>query len=152
MCETRRPVTTKQRVPAVDGWFEADGEPHLLGSRCSACGTVFFPRATGLCRNPDCDGVELEDTRLSRRGTVWSYTEARYQPPPPFVPPTDPFEPFAIAAVELPEEELVVLGQVARGVTVDELRIGMDVELTVEPLFEDDEHEYVVWKWKPVTP
>ena len=142
-------MATKERVPAIDGWFSVDGEPRLLGSRCPACGTVFFPKASGACRNPDCDGDVLEDAALSRTGTVWSYTDAQYEPPPPFVPPSDPFEPFAIAAVELAEEQLVVLGQVVAGVGVDDLRIGMEVELVLEPLFEDDERVHLVWKWKP---
>jgi uncharacterized protein len=36
-------------------------------------------------------------------------------------------------------------------VRVDDLRVGMPVELAVETLFEDDDNEYVVWKWRPVT-
>jgi uncharacterized OB-fold protein len=141
----------KTRVPAVDGWFTVDGNaPALLGSRCTTCGTYFFPRETHFCRNPECTGTAFDDAPLSRRGTVWSFTANRYQPPPPYVSP-DPFEPFAIAAVELAEERMVVMGQVSRGVDVRDLRIGQEVELVLETLFEDDEHEYVVWKWKPVT-
>jgi hypothetical protein len=43
----------------------------------------------------------------------------------------------------------VVLGQVADGYGVGDLKVGTEVELVVEPLFADDEHEYVVWKWRP---
>ncbi len=142
---------TKEVRPAIDGWFSTDDGPRLLGSRCASCGTVVFPRTSGLCRNPDCEDDDLVDTALSATGTIWSYTDARYKPPPPFVPTTDPFEPFAIAAVELAAEQLIVLGQMTAGVTVDDLRIGMPVQLAVEPLFEDDEHTWLVWKWKPVS-
>ena len=55
----------------------------------------------GFCRNPACSGEEFESVELSRRGSVWSYTDAQYQPPPPYVSRTDPYEPFALAAVEL---------------------------------------------------
>ena len=65
---------------------------------------------------------------LSRRGKMWSYTDARYQPPPPYVA-ADPYEPFCIAAVELAAEKMVVMGQVVPGVGVDELTIGTEVEL-----------------------
>ena len=140
---------TKTRVPAVEGWFSLDDEPHLLGTRCTTCGTVFFPPAAGWCRNPVCDGRELESTALSRHGTVWSYTDARYQPPPPYVPQTDPYEPFAIAAVELADEQLVVLGQVASGYGVDDLEVGAPVELVLETLDQDDERELLIWRWKP---
>ena len=38
-------MTTKKRVPAIEGWFTLDdAAPRLLGSRCKACGAVFFPR------------------------------------------------------------------------------------------------------------
>ena len=80
---------------------------------------------------------------------VWSYTDARYQPPPPYVPATEPYEPFALAAVELPEG-LVVLGQVAQGYAVADLHVGAEVELVVETLYIDDEGERTTWRWKPV--
>jgi uncharacterized OB-fold protein len=144
-------VTDKLRVPAVEGWFRDDGEgPALLGTRCATCGSYFFPRETYLCRNPSCLGRELEEVTLSRTGRVWSFTNACYEPPPPYVPTTDPFEPFTIAAVELDREKMVVLGQVVPGVPVDDLRAGQAVELVIDTLFEDDEHEYTVWKWRPL--
>ena len=94
--------------------------------------------------------MELADVELSRRGKVWSYTDARYQPPPPYVVPAGGHEPFAIAAVELATEGLVVMGQVVPGTTVDDLSVGTVVEVVLDTLFVDDDHEYVVWKWKPV--
>jgi uncharacterized OB-fold protein len=140
--------------PAVDGWFTAGAEPALIGSRCTTCGATFFPRlpsgAHGFCRNPACAGEEFEDAELSRRGRVWSYTDAQYQPPPPYVSATDPYEPFAIAAVELPEG-LVVLGQVAAGFGVGDLEVGREVELVVETLYTDDTGERTIWRWKPVS-
>jgi uncharacterized protein len=140
----------KKKVAAVDGWFTLDADdPRLLGNRCTTCGTFFFPRAEFFCRNPECEGTAFEEAPLSRRGKVWSYTVNRYQPPPPYIP-TDPFSPFAIAAVELVEEKMVVLGQVVSGVEADQLDVGMEVELVLETLYEDDDHDYVVWKWRPV--
>ena len=44
---------------------------------------------------------------------------------------------------------MVVLGLLADGADAAALHVGMDVELELGPLYEDDEHEYVVWKWKP---
>jgi uncharacterized protein len=144
-------VTTPTRVPAVEGWFTLDDGPALLGTRCATCGTVFFPREERWCRNPECDGTDLPEVRLSRRGRVWSYTNACYQPPAPYVPRTDPFVPFTLAAVELSEEQLVVLGQVVDGVGVEDLSVGTEVELVLDTLFEDEGTETIVYKWKPVT-
>ena len=139
----------KTRVPAIEGWFTMDDPPHLLGNRCTSCGTPFFPKADVFCRNPACAGTEFEEIRLSRRGTVWSFTDARYQPPPPYVA-ADPYQPIALAAVELADEKMVVLGQVIPGVGPDDLQIGQEVELVLDTLYRDDDHEYVVWKWAPV--
>jgi hypothetical protein len=86
---------------------------------------------------------------LSTRGTVWSYTDAQYQPPPPYVA-ADPYVPFALAAVELEKEGIVVLGQLAHGIGVDQLSVGMEVELVTEVLYSDEEAEHLVWKWRPV--
>jgi hypothetical protein len=136
-------------VPAVEGWFTMDDPPHLIGGKCPACGTYVFPPRSGACPNPDCDSSELDPVELSSRGTVWSYTENRYAPPPPFKA-SDPFEPYAIAAVELAGEGLVVLGQVAKGVLAADLKVGMEMELELDVLYRDDEHEHLVWTWAPV--
>jgi len=140
----------KTRLPAVEGWFTLDdGAPTLLGSRCTSCGNFAFPKETYFCRNPHCQGREFAETPLSRTGKVWSYTNAGYQPPEPYVA-ADPYVPFAIAAVELAAEQMVVMGQVVPGVDVDDLSVGDEVELVLDTLYEDDEHEYVVWKWRPL--
>jgi uncharacterized OB-fold protein len=78
---------------------------------------------------------------------IWSYTNACYEPPEPFVAPK-PFVPFAIAAVELEHEKMIVLGQVVAGVGVDELEVGMPMELD-ETLYRDGDTDKLIWKWKP---
>jgi len=144
-------MTTRTRVPAVEGWFTMDAEaPALIGRRCGSCGTTTFPGTALACPNPHCTGADLEPVELSRRGTVWSYTDARYQPPPPYIVPADGHEPFCIAAVELAAEGLVVMGQVVPGVTVDDLAVGTEVELVLDTLFTDGDTDVVVWKWKPI--
>jgi uncharacterized OB-fold protein len=142
----------RTRVPAVEGWFTLgdEGAPALLGSRCTACGTYAFPAETQFCRNPDCVSQEFETVALSRRGRIWSYTDARYQPPPPYVA-ADPYVPFCLAAVELAAEKLVVMGQVTAGVTVDDLKVGDEVELVIDTLYADEDSDYLVWKWQPVS-
>jgi uncharacterized OB-fold protein len=137
-------------TPVIEGWFTTGPEPTLLASRCTSCDSVFFPPTEGFCRNPRCDGDEFEETALSRRGAVWSYTDAQYQPPPPYVPATDPYVPFALAAVELPER-IVVLGQLAEGYGVGDVHVGSEVELVVETLHTDETGERTIWRWKPVT-
>src|SRR6195952_2063071 len=96
-------------TPAIEGWFTTGAEPALVASSCTTCGSVFFPPTAGFWRSPACSGEDFEPTELSRRGTVWSYTDAQYQPPPPYIPAADPYVPFALAAVAL-AAGLVVLG------------------------------------------
>ena len=139
------------QVPAIEGWFTMgdEGPPALLGSRCASCGTFAFPAEQSFCRNPDCASTTFETVELSRRGTIWSYTDARYQPPPPYMA-ADPYVPFCLAAVELAAEKLVVMGQVVNGVGVDDLRVGDEVELVLEPLYTEGNEEFMVWKWRPL--
>lgn len=134
--------------PAIEGWFTTGDAPALIGSKCTTCSTVFFPRTAGFCRNPACNGDEFTDTELSRRGRVWSYTDAQYQPPAPYIPATDPYVPFALAAVEIPEG-IVILGQVADGYTVNDFKVGDEMELVVETLYTDESGDRTIWRWLP---
>ena len=136
--------------PAIDGWFAFDesGSPHLIGSRCPACGTYVFPPRSLDCPNPECGSATLEEVALSRRGTLWSYAENRYAPPPPY-PAPDPFEPFAVAAVQLAKEGLIVLGKVVAGTLAQDLTVGSEMELAIEPLYRDDDGvERTVYAWR----
>jgi len=152
-----------RHVPAIEGWFTLDdAKPALLGSRCTTCRTYVFPPTLPACPNPDCPSTAIgidgtfETVELSRRGRIWSYTDSRYEPPPPYVA-ADPYIPFCLAAVELADEKLVVLGQVAPGFTVDDLHVGMEVELVLGRLNSGgengpgDQPGAIVWNWRPVT-
>ncbi|MGJ8685982.1 MAG: Zn-ribbon domain-containing OB-fold protein [Spongiibacteraceae bacterium] len=143
-------MTTKPRQAAIEGWFTIDKSPaHLIGACCESCGSYYFPKTLNYCRNPACDGSTFKDVELSRTGKIWSYTDACYKPPEPYVAKED-YQPFAIAAVELDKEKMIVLGQVIEGVSVEDLKVGQEVELVLETLHEDDEAEKVIWKWKPL--
>ena len=134
--------------PVLPGWFTLDEQtPHLLGARCKACGTYYFPKQISFCRNPACSSEAFEEVQLSRSGKLWSWTNACYAPPEPFLA-ADPYEPFAIAAVELEREKMVVLGMVVRGVGVESLKLGMNMELKLQPLTDGK----LTWAWSPSPP
>ncbi len=126
-------------VPAIDGWFS---DTALLGTRCRACGSFFFPPDQAFCRNPACGSSEVEATELSRTGRIWSFSINHYDAPAPFTGKA----PYTVVAVELATEQLVVLGQLAAGIDPASLHIGDEVEITIEPLSEGSDE--VVWKWK----
>ncbi len=147
-----------KQIPAIEGWMqnpvlakESDNDDFaLLGTRCKDCGTYFFPGETVFCRNPRCVGSEFEEVSLSTHGKLWSFTNNCYPPPAPYVA-ADPFVPYAIAAVELEREKMVVLGQVSPNVSVEDLKAGMEMEIVRGTLFKDEEGERVIWNWKPVS-
>ena len=44
----------------------------------------------------------------------------------------------------------MVLGQVAKGVRSTDLRVGMEMQVAIEVLSHDDEHDSSVYVWEPV--
>lgn len=143
--------TSKQQVPAVDGWFTwpMSDEPHLIGSKCKTSGDYFFP-SVQVSANPNCVGGEVDDVKLSRRGTLHTYTINMFPPPPPYVA-ADPFVPFGVAVVKLEKEKMMVTGMMAADTDLDNIDIGMEMELILEPLYTEENGEEVIgWKFRPV--
>lgn len=136
----------KKQVPIIEGLFTWPAEkPQLIASRCKKCGAYFFPK-TPYCGNPDCpkDKANIEIVPLSNTGTMYTFTIHTAQPAPPFR--MEPFRPYGVAMVDVPEG-MRVLGMTT---TIEGLRIGQKVEMTVGKLYEDTETEYITWMWKPV--
>lgn len=140
----------KKIVPVREGlWMNSTDpkeKPQLIGSRCGDCGEIFFPkRWNGICLN--CQKKRLEDILLSRRGKIYSFTivmQGRPQPAPYKGP-----VPYALAWVELPEG--VRFETLLTDCDFDGLKVGMDVELVIEKLHDDDEgNEVLSYKFRPV--
>jgi hypothetical protein len=141
---------SKERVAAAEGWCTMDeAAPQLIGARGVETGSYFWPTALAVSANPAAPGEAREEVLLSRWGRLWSWTTNHYAPPEPYVSP-DPFVPYTVCAVELDIEKMVVLGQLATGAEPEQLEAGMEMELVLGPLYEDDDHEYVVWQWAPI--
>ncbi|MEU3458048.1 OB-fold domain-containing protein [Micromonospora sp. NPDC006766] len=141
-------MTTSQQVPVADELFEVsvDGAAALVGSRCTGCGTHYFPKSLS-CRNPRCETKRVEEVLLGRHGTLYSYTVQGYRPPALFG--MDPWTPYAIGLVQLPEG-LRVLGMLT-GCDLDEIRIGMPLRLLAEPLYRaTDGREVLTYKFSPL--
>ena len=96
----------------------------LQGSRCRHCHEVTL----GLNRNcPNCGGVELEPVALSDQGELWTYTVVRHKPPGDYRGP-EPFKPFGIGLVELPDG-LRVMAPIEG--EVDAMKIGTSLRLKI---------------------
>ncbi len=136
------------RVPAIDGWFTADeANPHLLGTRGVTSGSYFFPPSLAVSANPNAPFESREPAELSRTGTLWSYTTNHYSPPEPSVQKA----PYTVCAVELVTEKMVVLGPLATGADASRLKVGMQMELVIGPLFTEDGVEHTMYQWAPLT-
>ncbi|MBI2906923.1 MAG: Zn-ribbon domain-containing OB-fold protein [Chloroflexi bacterium] len=129
-------------IPVAEGLFSMDVEkPHLIGSKCSSCGEVFFPRRL-ICLK--CGGEKIEEAALSPGGALYSFTVVR-QKPPQYRGPV----PYALGYVELPEGPLVL--SPLQVTEFESLKIGMQMELVMEKLFDDEEgNEVVAFKFRPV--
>jgi len=50
---------------------------------------------------------------------------------------------------DLADEGLIVLGKVVKGTLAADLKVGIEMELTTEPLFRDDDGiERIVYAWR----
>lgn len=117
----------------------------LRGQECHCCGAVMLGKHIG-CKN--CASNNLKGITFSKRGKIYTYTVARYSPMPPFRAP-DPYVPFVVAWVELPERIRVL--SALTDCNIEEIEIGMEVELVVDKLYVDEEGRGVIaYKFKPV--
>jgi uncharacterized OB-fold protein len=91
----------------------------------------------------------MEEVKFSRRGKLFAYTVNYYSPPPPYHAP-EPFVPFGVASVEMPEG-IKVGGQIPTDVDTKKLKIGMEMEIVHDVLYSDEQgNEILCWKWRPV--
>ena len=139
-------MSSGEPVNSADGLFADTSEgPRLLGSRCATCGAVYFPRTSG-CHNPDCDNSKIEDASFGPKGTLWSVTTQAYQPPAPVVSP-DPWTPYAVGVVDMPEG-LRVVGRMLSDDPAS-IEVGCEVELVIASLGKDADGRTVVsWQFK----
>ena len=139
----------KKQIPLKEGlWItpSSPGEkPQLIGSKCLSCGEVYFPKKVrGLCVN--CQSANLEDIKLSRKGKIFTYSVVMIQPGGGFYHGPVP---YAYGYVELPEgvrvQSLITDGD------PEELKVGMDVELAIEKIHEDEEgNDVMTYKFRAV--
>jgi len=133
------------RIPIEEGFFEIPEDPaeppRLLGSRCPACGEVFFPRRL-VCAK--CLHEGTEDTVLSTSGTIYTWT---YCHVPMFGKSDADVAGYGVAQIDLPEGPRVQ--SILSGGPGD-FAIGMEVEIDLETLRTDAEgNEVVIYRFRP---
>lgn len=123
----------------AEGLFTDETPPRLVGGRHRETGRVVFP-----CP----EGSDYAPHPLRRDGTLWSYTVQRYRPKsPPYAGP-ETFAPWAVGYVELPGETIVEAR--LADVALEDIRIGMPLELTRIPLDPERADSVLIHAFRPV--
>jgi uncharacterized protein len=140
----------KKQVPVLEGAWTVPSssreKPQLIGSECPHCGEIYFPRkAKSLCVH--CQREGLKDIKLSRRGTINTFTIIMQQPGGNYYHGPVP---YAIGVVELPEG--VYVETPLKADRLEDLTVGMEVELVIEKIWEDQATgtELIGFKFQPV--
>ena len=133
----------KQPIPAVPGVFEiAEGQPYLVGTRCSKCGRAFFPPRYVCTYCLTDEG--MDKGRLGRTGRLYAHTVIHMA--------SKEFDPPYIFGYVVLEPENIRVPTLIMGVEDPEsLKTGMEMEMVVERLRHDEAGRKVVtYKFRPL--
>lgn len=123
-------------TPEMQPFYDGARRHELWIQRCDACGKCRFP-ARELCSS--CLSKAGSWQRASGRGEVYSFTVMHQVYHPGFAAEV----PYAVVIVQLAEGPRLTTNLV--GVPVDQIRIGMPVEVTFEAVSD----EVVLPKFRP---
>jgi len=127
------------KIPVREGTFiESPEGPILVANKCNSCGQIFFPKVS---RCLTCTSDEMEELKLSRRGKLYAHTIG-HMPSMHFKPP------YAIGYVDMPEGVRIFAPLKLTDYT--QVRIGMDMEVVIEKLWQEDDKEVIGYKFMPV--
>ena len=127
------------KIPLREDLFrEGPDGGALLGCRCRSCGTSFFPKGV-ICLK--CHEDKLEEISLSKRGKLYSHATA-LMPAANFKPP------YSVGYIDLPEDIRVFAPLVED--KEKPFEIGMEMELVIEGLWEEDGKTVIGYRFKPV--
>jgi len=123
-------------------WQQGRTVSALVGVRCQACGTPQYPKHT-VCVNPDCEAVaQMEPYRFSdKSGKVISFTgdNLAFSWDPPSIYGLVDFEGGGRLFMDFTD------------CRIDDVKVGMPVELTFRRKYSDKQRGYYGYYWK-VTP
>lgn len=137
----------RERVPIREGLLSGSlsqlDRVKLAGSKCTSCGETSLG-TKDTC--PNCGRNMVRKVSLSDRGILWSFTVVRHRPPGNYMG-VEPFEPFGLGLVELPDG-LRIFSPIQ--CDIDRLEIGM--ELRFKPYVRHDtEHDVVAFTFEAAT-
>ena len=130
------------QVSIAPDYFDVDESGvQLKGSKCTACGEVFYPRRV-VCAK--CLHEGTEDVILSTTGTLYTWTWVHV---PLFAKTDSQVSAYGVGQVDLPEGPRIQA--ILQGEPGD-FSIGMTLQLDVETLRQDkDGNDVVIYRFKP---
>jgi uncharacterized OB-fold protein len=138
-------MDVRDRVPIREGLLSGPlsclDDVRLSGTTCGSCGETSLGKAD-VC--PNCGRNTVREVSLSDRGVLWSFTVVRHKPPGDYRGP-EPFVPFGLGLVELPDG-LRVLSPI--DCDIDRLTIGLELRFTPY-VRKDPERDVVAFTFEP---
>ena len=130
------------QVSIAPDYFDVDAHGvRLKGSKCSACGEVFYPRRL-VCAK--CLHEGTDDVVLSTTGTLYTWTWVHV---PLFAKTDSKVSAYGVGQVDLPEGPRIQA--ILQGEPSD-FSIGMRLTLDVETLRQDDDgNDVVIYRFRP---
>ncbi len=113
----------------------------LRMQRCTGCSRMrYYPRP--MC--PHCQSMQSDWVTVSGRGTIYSFVVCH----PPVLPAFAEKTPYAVLVVELEEDSNLRMVGGLLDHPVDEIEIGLPVEVAFEPLTD----EITLPQWRVAKP
>ena len=119
-------------------WRTSKQRLSLIGEICPHCGAKLFP-PRDVC--PQCAGLARTPFAFSGRGAVYSFS-AMYAAPVGY----EDYVPYVVALVKLDEGPLLTAQ--LTDVTLDEVHIGMQVEMVTRKIREEGEDGLILYNYK----
>jgi uncharacterized OB-fold protein len=122
-------------ITKINDFIDHLEEGSVMATRCTDCGTIFFPPRADCSR---CLASNMEWVPVTGTGKLVTYSRLQYAP----IGFGDDL-PYAIALLDYGDYK--VFGRIAASVPEDEIKIGMDMKTVVNTL-PDGQINYVFEK------
>ena len=128
-------------LPTVENFYKFCGERKLMGVKCQTCGAVLWP-PRGIC--PKCSGYKVEWVEFKGKGNLLTYTVIHF---PPIL--FQALAPYAVGIMKL--EEGPQLPGIIKNVKLEDLEIGMELEVDFETGIPKEWPQWPRYFFKPVS-
>ena len=128
-------------IPIIENFYRFCGQRKLMGVKCTQCSSVLCP-PRGIC--PKCSADKFEWVEFRGKGKLLTYTIIHF-PPTQF----QALAPYAVGILRL--EEGPQMPGMIRNVALEDLRIGMDLQVDFETAIPKEWPRWPRYFFKPTT-